>query len=96
MDRRSLVKHVGMAGVLAAGVAPAVHAQDVLRWRLAASFPKTLDTVFGSAEKFAQTLKALSGGKFEVSVHPAGELMPAYGVVDGIQSDAIEMALTAP
>ncbi|WP_120970065.1 MULTISPECIES: TRAP transporter substrate-binding protein DctP [unclassified Comamonas] len=96
MDRRSLVKHVGMAGVLAAGMAPAVHAQDVLRWRLAASFPKMLDTVFGSAEKFAQTLKALSGGKFEVSVHPAGELMPAYGVVDGIQSDAIEMALTAP
>ena len=33
MDRRSLVKHVGMAGVLAAGVAPAVRSQEVLRWR---------------------------------------------------------------
>ncbi|RZJ52929.1 MAG: twin-arginine translocation signal domain-containing protein, partial [Acidovorax sp.] len=26
MDRRSLIKHSGLAGVLATGVAPAVHA----------------------------------------------------------------------
>ena len=81
MDRRSLIKRTGIAGVLAAGVAPAVHAQAAVRWRLASSFPKSLDTIFGSAEKFSQTVKALSGGKFEVSVHPAGELMPAFGVV---------------
>ena len=96
MDRRSLIKHAGIAGVLAAGAAPAVHAQAAVRWRLAASFPKSLDTIFGSAEMFAKTLKALSGGKFEVSVHAAGELMPAFGVVDGIQNGTVEMALTAP
>ncbi|WP_027016656.1 TRAP transporter substrate-binding protein [Comamonas composti] len=96
MDRRSLIKHAGIAGVLAAGAAPAVHAQTAVRWRMAASFPKSLDTIFGSAETFAKTVKALSGGKFEVSVHAAGELMPAFGVVDGIQNGTIEMALTAP
>ena len=36
-------------------------------WRLASSF-KSLDTIFGSAEKFSQTVKALSGSKFEVSM----------------------------
>ena len=96
MDRRSLIKQAGIAGVLAAGVAPAVHAQAAVRWRLASSFPKSLDTIFGSAEKFSQTVKALSGGKFEVSVHPAGELMPAFGVVDALQNSTIEMAQTAP
>ncbi|GAB3363656.1 MULTISPECIES: TRAP transporter substrate-binding protein [Giesbergeria] len=95
MDRRSLIKHAGMAGVLAAGVAPAAHAQATVRWRLASSFPKSLDTIFGSAEMFAKTVKALSGGKFEVSVHAAGELMPAFGVVDGLQNGTIEMAQTA-
>jgi len=95
MDRRSLMKHAGIAGVLAAGVAPAVHAQAAVRWRLASSFPKSLDTLFGSAEMFARTVKALSGGKFEVSTHAAGELMPAFGVVDGIQNGTIEMAQTA-
>jgi TRAP-type mannitol/chloroaromatic compound transport system substrate-binding protein len=95
MDRRSLIKHAGIAGVLAAGVAPAVHAQAAVRWRLSSSFPKSLDTIFGSAEMLSKTVKALSGGKFEISVHPAGELMPAFGVVDALQADTIEMAQTA-
>ena len=43
----------------------------------------------------SKTVKALSGGKFEISVHPAGELMPAFGVVDALQADTIEMAQTA-
>jgi TRAP-type mannitol/chloroaromatic compound transport system substrate-binding protein len=96
MDRRFLIKNAGIAGVLATGIAPAVHAQAAVRWRMASSFPKSLDTIFGSAETFSKTVRALSGGKFEVSVHAAGELMPAFGVVDGIQNGTIEMAQTAP
>ena len=96
MDRRSLIRGAGIAGVLAAGVAPAVHAQAALRWRLASSFPKSLDTIFGAAEVFASKVKAMSGGKFEVSVHAAGELMPAFGVVDGVQQGTVEAAHTAP
>ncbi|GAB4089590.1 TRAP transporter substrate-binding protein [Hydrogenophaga soli] len=95
MDRRSLIKNAGLAGVLAAGVAPAVHAQAAIRWRLASSFPKALPTIFGAAEKFSETVKALSGGKFEVSVHAGGELMPPFGVVDALQADTVEMAQTA-
>ena len=96
MDRRSLIKNAGIAGVLAAGVAPAVHAQAAIRWRLASSFPKALDTIFGAADIFAKQVKAMSGGKFEISVHAAGELMPAFGVVDGVQQGSIECAHTAP
>jgi TRAP-type mannitol/chloroaromatic compound transport system substrate-binding protein len=96
MDRRSVIRNAGIAGVLAAGVAPAVHAQAAIRWRLASSFPKSVDTLFGTAEMFAAHLKAMSGGKFEVSVHAAGELMPALGVVDAVQQGTVEMAHTAP
>ena len=96
MDRRSLIKQAGIAGVLAAGVAPAVHAQAAVRWRLASSFPKGLDTIYGGAEVFAKQVKAMSGGKFEISVHAGGELMPAFGVVDGVQNGTVEMAHTVP
>ncbi|CAA9422771.1 MAG: TRAP transporter solute receptor, unknown substrate 6 [uncultured Ramlibacter sp.] len=96
MDRRSVIKSAGIAGVLAAGVAPAVHAQAAVRWRLASSFPKSLDTIYGAADTFAAKVKAMSGGKFEVSVHAAGELMPAFGVVDGVQNGTVEAAHTAP
>ncbi|HET8747458.1 MAG TPA: TRAP transporter substrate-binding protein DctP [Ramlibacter sp.] len=96
MDRRSLIKNAGIAGVLASGIAPAVHAQAAIRWRLASSFPKSLDTLYGGAEVFADRVKAMSGGKFDISTHAAGELMPAFGVVDGVQQGTVECAHTAP
>lgn len=97
MDRRSLIKNAGIAGVLAAGVAPAVQAQTpAIRWRLASSFPKALDTIYGGGEVFANKVKELSGGRFEISVHAAGELMPAFGVVDGVGNGTVEMCHTVP
>jgi len=97
MERRSFVRGAGIAGVLAAGTAPGiVHAQAALRWRLASSFPKALDTIYGAAEDFAAQVKEMSGGKFEISVHAGGELMPAFGVVDGVQQATVEMCHTAP
>ena len=96
MDRRSIIKHAGIAGVLAAGAAPAVHAQAAIRWRLASSFPKSLDTIYGGADVFSKAVKAMSGGKFEISVHAGGELMPPFGVVDGVQQGTVEMCHTVP
>ena len=96
MDRRSVIKNAGIAGVLAAGVAPAVHAQATIRWRLASSFPKSLDTIFGAADTFAKKVSEMSGGKFTISTHAAGELMPAFGVVDGVQNGTVECGHTAP
>nr|WP_297352006.1 TRAP transporter substrate-binding protein [uncultured Caldimonas sp.] len=97
MERRSFIRNTGLAGVLAAGAAPAiVHAQANIRWRLASSFPKALDTIYGAAEVFAKKVGEMSGGKFQISVHAGGELVPPFGVVDGVQNATIEMAHTAP
>ncbi len=96
MDRRSMLKNAGIAGVLAAAAAPAVHAQPAIRWRIASSFPKSLDTIYGAADVFAQSVKAQTGGKFDITVHQAGELMPAFNVVDGVQNGSVEVAHTAP
>ena len=96
MDRRSVIKHAGVAGILAAAAAPAVHAQASIRWRLTSSFPKSLDTIHGAAEVFAKTVNAMSGGKFQVTVHAPGELVPAFGVVDAVQQGTVEAGHTAP
>ncbi|HUG24352.1 TRAP transporter substrate-binding protein [Piscinibacter sp.] len=97
MERRSFIQKTGLAGVLAAGAAPAiVHAQANIRWRLASSFPKSLDTIFGAAETFAKKVGEMTGGKFQISAHAGGELMPPFGVVDGVQNGTVEMAHTAP
>ncbi|RZJ06701.1 MAG: ABC transporter substrate-binding protein [Rubrivivax sp.] len=97
MERRSFVRHAGIAGVLAAGAAPAiVHAQAQVRWRLASSFPKSLDTIFGAADVMSKKVAEMTSGKFQISIHAGGELMPPFGVVDGVQAGTVEMAHTAP
>ncbi|HCO78268.1 MAG TPA: ABC transporter substrate-binding protein [Rhodocyclaceae bacterium] len=97
MERRRFLKGAGLAGILAAGTAPAIiHAQEVIRWRLASSFPKALDTIYGAAEDFANAINQMSGGKFEVQVFAGGELVPAFGVLDAVQQGTIELAHTAP
>jgi TRAP-type mannitol/chloroaromatic compound transport system substrate-binding protein len=97
MERRLFVRGAGLAGVFAAGTAPAiVHAQETLRWRLTSSFPKALDTLFGVNDVFAGKVKELTGGKFTITTHAPGELVPAFGVVDAVQAGTVEMANTAP
>jgi TRAP-type mannitol/chloroaromatic compound transport system substrate-binding protein len=96
MERRSFVSSAGIAGVLAAGVAPAVHAQAAIRWRLTSSFPKSLDTLFGVNDVFAKKVSDMTGGKFQISTHAAGEIIPAFGTVDAVQNATVECANTAP
>ena len=97
MERRKFLQNAGIAGILAAGAAPAVHAQaPAIRWRLASSFPKALDTIYGAAETFSKAVSESTGGKFTISVHAGGELMPPFGVVDGVQQGTVECAHTAP
>ena len=96
MDRRSVIKNAGIAGILAAGVAPAVRAQAALRWRLTSSFPKALDTLFGVNDVFAAKVKEMTGGKFEITTHAAGEIVPAFGTVDATKDGTVEMSNTAP
>jgi TRAP-type mannitol/chloroaromatic compound transport system substrate-binding protein len=100
VDRRSVIKGAGIAGAFAVGVAPAVyapavHAQTTIRWRMAHSFPKSLVTVFGTAEMFARLVNEMSGGRFTITVHGAGELMPPFGVLDGVEKGTIECTHTA-
>ena len=63
MERRSFVQGAGLAGILAAGMAPAVvHAQANIRWRLASSFPKSLDTIYGAADVFSKLMAIMCAG----------------------------------
>jgi len=96
MDRRSLLQRSGIAAILASGAAPAVHAQALFRWRLVSSFPKSLDTIYGGAEVFARHVRAMSNGRFDVTVHAGGELVPAFEVVNAVQAGTVEMCHTVP
>jgi len=60
------------------------------------SFPKSVDTLFGTAELVARRVGQITGGKFQISVHAAGELVPALQVLDAVEKGTIECNHTAP
>ena len=49
-----------------------------IRWRLASSFPRSLDTLFGSAEVLADRVRAMTGEIYDIRVYPGGELAGAH------------------
>jgi len=96
MKRRSFLS--GAAAGAAAGIisAPAVvQANTTIYWRLASSFPKSLDTIYGAAEVMAKRVSALTDGKFNIRVFPGGELVPALQVMDAVQAATVEMGHSA-
>ena len=66
-----------------------------IRWRLASSFPKSLDTIYGAAEVLAERLDKITGGKFKIRVYAGGELVPGLQVMDAVQQGTVECGHTA-
>ena len=67
-----------------------------VKWRCASSFPKSLDTIFGAAEIAAKTVSDITGGKFQIQVFAAGEIVPGLQVADAVQAGTVECGHTAP
>src|SRR5579883_1314724 len=92
-DRRRFLS--GTALVAAGVAAPAVARADTLRWRMVTSWPKRLPGPGMSAERIAQRIGALSGGRIAITVQAAGELVPAFEVLDAVGGSVAEMGHTA-
>ncbi len=103
MKRRQFIRGAGAAGsvVAAAAVAssfpkPAIaQSMPEVKWRLASSFPKSLDTLYGAAEFFSKRVAALTDNKFQISVFAGGQLVPPLQVLDACQQGSVECGQTA-
>ncbi len=97
MERRSFLKKAGVGLAVGSVAAPAIaQGQPAVQWRMASSFPKSLDTLFGTAEMIARRVSDLTEGRFQIRVFAAGEIIPPLQVLDGVQAGTIECGHTAP
>ncbi len=96
MKRREFLKTagVGLAGTAVAAPAIAQSAPE-LRWRMAASWPKSLDTLYGGVETFTKYVAEASDNKFQIQGFAAGEIVPGLQVLDAASNGTVEMAHTA-
>ena len=80
------------AAPAAGAAAPAVHTGlPAVQWRMTSSFPKSIDTLYGSSELLANRLREITGGKFDIRVFPAGEIVPGLQALDAVQQGTVEM-----
>src|SRR5579862_7483377 len=85
----------GAAGLVGALATPARAQSDKRKWRMITSWPKRLPGPGMSAERIAERIGALSGGRLEITVSAAGEVVPAFEVLDAVGSGVAEMGHTA-
>src|ERR1041384_4011037 len=96
MKRRSFLKRAA-AGLAAGTVAAPAIAQSSpsIQWRMAASWPKSLDTLYGGAELICKRVSEATGGKFNIKLFAAGEIVGGLQVLDAVQAGTVECGHTA-
>jgi TRAP-type mannitol/chloroaromatic compound transport system substrate-binding protein len=97
MERRSFLKKAGVGVAAGALAAPAIaQGGPEVKWRLQSSFPKSLDTIFGGAETVSKRVAAITGGKFQIQVFAAGEIVPGLQAMEAVQNGTVQACHTAP
>lgn len=102
IDRRKFMTVAGAGGAAATLTAcdqepsaPAiVSSMPTLTWRLTSSFPKSLDTIYGSAETFSRIVREMTDGRFNIQVFAAGEIVGPLQAADAVTDGTVEAAHT--
>lgn len=95
LSGNQLSRRAALGGALAALSAPSIARAQTQRWRMVTSWPKTRIGPALSARRTAERITAMSGGRLQVDVFAAGEIVPAFAAFDAVSNGTVEMAHTA-
>jgi TRAP-type mannitol/chloroaromatic compound transport system substrate-binding protein len=109
MDRRKFLKNTGAAaGLVGTGLlagcqdqqtadcdAGSVSAAETYNWKMVMSWPKDFPGLGTGANHLAENIRRLSGGRMNIKVYGAGELVPPFEVFDTVSRGTAEMGHSA-
>jgi hypothetical protein len=84
------LRHLGRRRPAIAQSAPEI------KWRLTSSFPKSLDTIFGTAQTLCRYIAEASDNKFQIQPFAAGELVPGLQALDAVTSGPSSARIRPP
>lgn len=93
--RRQALLALGSGSVGALAAPALVHADTPRKWRLVTSWPRTLPGPGDSARRLAERIRGMSDGRLDVQLFAAGEIVPAFAVLDAVSTGVAEMGHTA-
>src|ERR1041384_6963659 len=93
MKRRDFLKVSATGAAATAAVASPAIAQSSpeIKWRLASSFPQSLDTIDGGGVYLAKQDAEMIDNKFQIQVVEAGELVPGLQALDATSNGTVEI-----
>lgn len=65
--------------------------QQTYKWKLVTSWPKNFPGLGRGPETFAKYVNEMSGGRLQVTVYGAGELVPGFEVFDAVSQGTAQM-----
>lgn len=83
------------AGEFSSDTLTAAGDQKVYNWKMVTSWPKNYPGLGTAPEHFAEAVREMSGGRLQIKVYGAGELVPALGVFDAVSLGNVEMGHSA-
>ena len=97
LGRRAFLTRAGIGGAAAAAgatlAAPAIAQENpAVTWRMASSFPKSLDTIYGGGEELSRRVSEATDGKFQIQVFAAGEIVPGLDAINAAGEGTVESA----
>jgi TRAP-type mannitol/chloroaromatic compound transport system substrate-binding protein len=91
MKRRNFLSTTaGLAAAALSGTASAQPRPEV-RWRLASSYPKSRDILYGASERLARRVLQLTDGRFAIEASGSGERVPGLQALDAVRDGRIEL-----
>ena len=97
MKRRAFLRQTAAGIATGAVTAPAfAESRPQIHWRMASSYPKSLDTLYGAADLIVNRVAAATDGRFQIRLFAAGEIVPGLQVLDAVQNGTVECGQTAP
>ncbi|MCC0044943.1 MAG: TRAP transporter substrate-binding protein [Brucellaceae bacterium] len=95
MKRREFLKTAAV-GAGAISLATPALAQERREWKMVTAWPKNLPGPGVAAQLLADRITTLSGGRIEVKLFAAGELVPGNGVFDAVAEGTAELYHAVP
>jgi TRAP-type mannitol/chloroaromatic compound transport system substrate-binding protein len=95
MHRRRFVAATA-AGAVAAGTIVPGRAQAAIEWTMVMPWPRNTPGVGVNAQRFADRVQAMSGGRIAIRLFAANELVPPFEVLDAVRSGTADIAHGTP
>lgn len=98
MEKRTFLKAgaASAVGAAASSITMPAIAQNKRQWKMVTAWPKNLPGPGIAAQMLADRITALSGGRIEVKLYAAGELVPGRGVFDAVSEGTAELYHAVP